>query len=273
MQKSKLVGALIPSLPGLQEIANNIRDKYHIPPVNPGEDGITKIILADQEIDWDSVQKDINSQIRNNADLLPSDLRQFLPLKGQVNWPDEPDIYEPISDEFRKTVIALYKFYVNTVRSYSLIFGIIDQYYDTLTSIVKEYLITGKGSEVPTDWFGKVTTSSIMGEPVVMAIAGQLTDSRWIAKEFKSEMTRMFGKGRSKIKDEYLNTADLMAMRMSGKSMKDIVDVDMSLHPSNYPFDKTSKSYRASIETRKDMLKKRLKRLKDFILEMSGDKK
>jgi len=128
----------------------------------------------DAEIDWDEMRKDIDFRVRSNPNLLPEEDRPYLELNKQKDLPDEAVITEPISDDFKAKVIALYKFYVSTIKSFlPMYMPMIDQYYDTLTNVVKEYIITGKGTDVPYDWFGKVGPSSAFGEPVVFAMANE----------------------------------------------------------------------------------------------------
>src|SRR5262245_37867308 len=134
MNEAKFFGALLPFLPEFQPILKNIREKYGIPEISPDQDGITEITLADHEINWDNVRKDIDLQVRSNPDLLPKELAAFLPFRDQQNLPDDPDIYEPISDEFRIKINFLYTFYVQTIKFLSPIMGVIDRYYEALTN-------------------------------------------------------------------------------------------------------------------------------------------
>jgi hypothetical protein len=274
LKESKLVGKLLPFLPELQIIAKNVREKYDIKEINPGDEGITEILLAGNEIDCEVVRKDIGSQIRSNPELLPPEYAPLLAIKDQVNLPDEPQIHEPISDDFRAKVTGLYKFYAATIKSQIPLYtGVIDQYYETLTNSVIEYLITGKGREVPADWFGKVGTLPGLQEPVVYAIANRLSDPKLITAQFEAEIIKTFRKKRSRITEETLNSAEYLAMQLSGLTLRDLVDVDMKRHPEIYSFDKKSHRYRPSIRTRKETIRKGIQRLKGLIILMSGDEK
>lgn len=70
MKESELLGALMPGHPDILPIIQNIREKYGIPEVRPEDDGIIEILLADKDIDWESVRQEIETQVRSNPDLL-----------------------------------------------------------------------------------------------------------------------------------------------------------------------------------------------------------
>jgi len=59
MQETELISSLLPSHPDILPILQNIRDKYKIPEISPEDDGITEILLADGQIDWDAVRQEI----------------------------------------------------------------------------------------------------------------------------------------------------------------------------------------------------------------------
>jgi hypothetical protein len=57
MKESKLLGSLFPALPDFQPIIQNIREKINIPEISPeDDDGITEILLTDEQIDWVAVR-------------------------------------------------------------------------------------------------------------------------------------------------------------------------------------------------------------------------
>jgi hypothetical protein len=56
MLESNLFSTLLPSHPDLLPIPQNIREKYNIPEIGPDDDGITEILLNDENIDWQAMQ-------------------------------------------------------------------------------------------------------------------------------------------------------------------------------------------------------------------------
>jgi hypothetical protein len=271
MQETKLLGTLLHALPELQEIAKSIRGKYGIPEVNIGDDSLANLLLVDPEIDWQAVEADIQAQVREHPNVLPDHLKPFLLYKDAKDWPDDPNIYEPISEDFRQKVTFLYKFFVHTARSFSIVGKMIDDCYDVIAKNLLRYIMTGQGTEVPSHWIGVVTTAPMFGENIVIAMAGELTDPKWIAKEFRSQLTNTFGKKRPKITKETLTAAELYGLKLTGKKLKDIVDIDMARNPSNYPTNKKSKKYKTAIETRTATIKKRLQRLRDTLEALVRD--
>ncbi len=62
------------------------------------------------------------------------------------------------------------------------------QTYKPLTEIIYEYLLTGKTSDAPKEWFGKVATVNLLGKPAVIAIAAEGSNIKDLAEQFKGEL-------------------------------------------------------------------------------------
>jgi hypothetical protein len=58
MNEIKLFSSLVPGHPDIQPILQNIREKYDILEISPEDDGITEILLTDEQIDWDAVRQE-----------------------------------------------------------------------------------------------------------------------------------------------------------------------------------------------------------------------
>jgi hypothetical protein len=63
MKESALFSSLLPSHPDLHPILQNIRNKYGIPEIDHDYIGMNEILLSDNEIDWQSVHQEIETQI------------------------------------------------------------------------------------------------------------------------------------------------------------------------------------------------------------------
>ena len=101
MKEIELLGKLLPGHPDIFPIIQNIREKYQIPPVEP-EDDITEILLTRDDIDWDAVKRDIDTQVR---DIPFFDEKQEAFLQGIRKLRDTPfDFPEqaPVSAETRE---------------------------------------------------------------------------------------------------------------------------------------------------------------------------
>jgi hypothetical protein len=70
MKESALFSSLLPSYPDLHPILQNIRDKYGIPEIDPDDIGMKEIHLSGNEIDWQSVHQEIETQIYTFSECL-----------------------------------------------------------------------------------------------------------------------------------------------------------------------------------------------------------
>jgi hypothetical protein len=141
-----------------------------------------------------------------------------------------------------------------------------------LTNIIFEYLLTGRTTDAPTAWFGKVMTTQILGTPIVMVLAGEGSNPKELAEEFKGEFTKTFGKPQYKITDTQLDSAEYLTMQLQGDSLKRLVEKYKDNHPSEFPTDTSSKEYRHSVEKHKDMMEKRINRLLSLLEKLARDK-
>ena len=51
MNLPKFIETLLPSSPDFSPIIQTIKDKYKLPEISPDDDGITEVLLADEQID------------------------------------------------------------------------------------------------------------------------------------------------------------------------------------------------------------------------------
>jgi hypothetical protein len=63
MKQSELLGTLMPGNPVIFPIIENIREKYGIPEIRPEDEDMTEVLLT-SDIDWESVHRDIEAQVR-----------------------------------------------------------------------------------------------------------------------------------------------------------------------------------------------------------------
>lgn len=270
MKESELLGKLLPGHPDILPIIKNIRDKYQIPEVDP-EDDIGAILLTRDDIDWEVVKQDIDAQVRDLPFLNDSDAKYIQGIKNLQSMSlDFPEL-DCLSEDAKNTVKKVFSI---VIQSYAPVIAILDsKLYRPLNEIVFEYLLTGKTRDVPEYWFGQVLTMNILGNPSVIVMAGEGSNPKELAEQFKGEFTRTFGKREHKITKTHLRTAEYLRMKLEGNSLKRLVERYQEKHPSEFPQDRTSKAYRKAIDKHKDMMEKRLIRLKDLIKKISGDKK
>lgn len=267
MKPSELLGTLIPGHPHLLPIINAVREKYQIPEIRPEDDEFTEILLSNDEIDWQAVREDIERKIRANELLLPPITSMLYKAIQSINNNslDFPEL-APLDEVTRKNVLLMYRFMFSI---FSPLLPAIDDIYKILADLVFENILTGKTREVPQNWFGKVfVMPSLDGEKTVVAMAGEMSDPKVIAEQFKSEYTRTFGKNKPNLTDMNLITAEYLTMRLQGKSLKYMVEIYAERYPDQFPKNRDSKAYRQAVKTHKATIKKNIQRLQNTIDKM-----
>jgi len=273
MNESILLSKLLPSHPDFYPIVQAIREKYNIPEVSKSDDGITEILLSDQDIDWKSVHNDIKQQLVDNPEVLKDN---FFALYTSMKLLDSnQEIEKDIANapEIEQEKLKHQYELISKSPYYSLIKIKIEEFFNTITDILFEYLITGEVRDYNYDWFGGVMTGMIDQEtPVVYAIASELSDPKEIARKFKEECTRVFGKQNINITQGQLKTADYLRMKFEGKKISDIVDEYILLHPSEFPRDHHSPAFRNAKRKKQEKIKKDMQRLQNRFFAILGDK-
>ena len=70
MKETQLFGKLLPTLPPILSILEEIREKYNIKDIKPEDDSLKELLEFELDIDWDAVHAEILERLRE-ADLLP----------------------------------------------------------------------------------------------------------------------------------------------------------------------------------------------------------
>lgn len=264
-----LLSKLLPSHPDLLPIIQDIREKHDIPEVGLEEDGFTEFLLHEEDLDWDKIQVDIYARVREIPILPKSLIRLYQEYENRIAETLVIDGLDLLPEKSKKDVEAMAKLVYDQLKPAMEKIG---EYYDEITNLILDHLITGRVQELPFDWSGGVQVTDFMGQPVVMAMAGQFSNPKEIVKEFRFEYTKTFGKDRPKITKGYLNTAEYLAMKMVGKTIADIADIYILRHPSQFPKDIHSKAYSEAKNKLEERLKKNMQRLEKVIDELIGDK-
>jgi hypothetical protein len=268
MEINKLLGKLTPAHPDLIPIIKTIREKYDIPEMEPGEETLAELLGGKAEIDYETMRADIEDELRQTPDLIPKETQNLINLLvlKENNYEGLKDL-EEMTPQVRDSFIAL----LNLVSVFIEPFGYaIEKLYQSLSNNLFEYLISGNASELPEELFQNVFTQNIMGTPVIVAMCGQASDPKEVAKQLTAEYTRNFGKDRPKITSSNLDTADFLRMKMEGKSLGYLVDIYAENHPSEFPSDFRSREYKEAKEKQKEKMKKRLQRLEKSIDKILG---
>ena len=270
MKESELLGKLMPGHPDIFPIIENIRDKYQIPEVRPEDGDITQVLLTNNDIDWNAVRADIETRVQAISFFEDETGRYIDHLRKLENisldFPELDCLSETTKESLTQLITAL------TQPLAPMLDYVADKTYKPLTDFIFEYLLTGKTRDVPQDWFAKVFTISLLGDRIIMVMAGETADPKYVAEQFKGEFTRTFGKQKRKITATHLSTAEFLTLKLQGNSLKRLVERYEEKHPDQFPKNKSSKAYRAAVNRHKDMMKKRLESLRDVLHKLGREK-
>jgi hypothetical protein len=270
MKESQLLRTLLPSLPDFIPILQEIREKYNLPEISPDDDPITEIYLGDGIIPFEVFRKDIETLVRQNLSFLPPDLLKFYTSSKKLIEIQEVKGLELLSDDMKNGMQALIKF---TKVLGNLTIQIIDPMINAVVNMLYIYLLMGESEEVPNDWFSKVSTISISGEPIVIAMAGQVVNPDVVIQHFREEYKKTFGPYHPKITKTAVSTAYYVQLKKAHKPWNYIVEEYIRLNNFKLSGDRTSKRYidvRRKIEQR---LKKRMQRTEIILQALIRDKK
>ncbi len=74
MPFSQLLSSQLPTSEDFQPIIQQMRSKYGLPELSPGDDPITEIYLDDKQISLEDFRRDIFALVRADLCFLPSDI-------------------------------------------------------------------------------------------------------------------------------------------------------------------------------------------------------
>lgn len=272
MAKSRILvlSTLLPAHADFQPILQRMREKYSLPESGILDAEYTERLLEDAEIPWETIRQEIKLEIENIPDLWPESIQKL--FKGFQESPEaktDPSTFFDTQGveqgELRQFVLGIYSDY------FLPLWEKVDEFVETTTDLLLTYLATGEAREIPFDWTGKVGTQTMLGEPAVFAIAGQLSDPKEITQQFMTEYNRVFGKQRPKISREFVNNADLLRMKFEGAPIKDIADEYIQRNRSQFAKDERSPQYRQQKRRLEERLKKRLQRHEKTLAKLLGD--
>ena len=269
-KKIKILSTLLPAHSDFRPILLKIRQKYNLPNGGILDSDYAEQILAKPEIPWEAIRKEIKTEIETIPDFWPESMQNLLENfrknpKAKTDPEEFTDTLNIDQEEIRSFVKGIYgQFFLP-------IWTKIDEFIDTTTNLLLIYLATGETEEIPFDWVGTVSSSTAFGEPVILAVAGQLSDPKEIAKLFMSEYHRVFGKDQPNISGEFINNVELLRMKFEGVPIKDIADEYMQRHPEMFNRDPRSRSYREQKRRLGERLKKQFQRQETSLRKLVGD--
>jgi hypothetical protein len=270
MKESEFLGTLLPSHPNFFPIVQSIREKYNLPEISPDDEAIKEIFLGEKIIPLEEFRKEIENCVRENLTFLPPELLKiYIPAKAfsEIKYDSEIESYPP---ELQKQMMIVLKFAKTLMDT---IVQIIDPMIDAIVHMLYTYLLLGETEEVPNDWIGKVITLKSMVEPMVMAMAGKLSNPDVIVQQFREEYKKTFGIHQPKITSTAVSSAYYLQLQKAGKPWDYIVEEYIRLDKLSLPKNRNTKRYTDVRRKIEQKLKKRMQRAEIVLQAIVRDKK
>lgn len=276
MQESRLLGTWLPSTPVLHGILDKIRQKYNIPEVLPGNKQLAATLRAERtREEWQAVFDDLEREIRAEIQLLPPELDKMVQgVVEIINKSTKAKFLEGATVEVTDPAFArlVELFMTNAMQAVQYL----NQVYKGLAERMFDHLITGRPIELPEKLVNIVGVMRLNiddePEPLVIAVAHQLSNPDEITRIFRARIVETFGEKPS-LKDIYLDTANYLALWNTDRSLDDVVMMDMEQHPEDYEKSKAKRTSAKFMKIYKDRMRQRITRLQDTIDKITGYKK
>ncbi|MEX2162606.1 MAG: hypothetical protein WD751_11945 [Anaerolineales bacterium] len=269
-KRTQILSTLLPAHPDFQPILNMLRDKYNLPEGGILDSDYAEQLMSRTNIPWETIREEIKTEIENIPNFWPKSMQNlFKSFRDSPKAKTDPEAFIDTlnieQEEIRAFMKGMYgQYFIPLWRK-------LDEFVSTTTDLLLIYLATGETKEIPFDWVGGVSRSTAFGEPVVFAIAGQLSDPKDIAQRFMTENNLIFGKDRQKISREFANNVDLLRMKFEHVALKDIADEYIQRNRSQFARDEQSPSYRAQKRRLEERFKKQFQRHEKTLRKLVGD--
>ncbi len=270
MKESKFLGALLPSSPDFAPIIEAVRGKYSLPEVNPEEEPIEEIYLGDKIVSLEEFRQDIENRVREDLAFMPPETAKMYRLAKSMNEAKEITGLELVPDEMKKAMESFFAYMKGMMKP---VYELLDVQVVSVANMIYIYLLTGETEEVPSDWFGKVATLEIMGEPTLLAMATEVTNLEDFIQQIRQEHRKAFGTKRPKITDITVSTAYYLQLKKLKKPWNFIVEEFIRLNKFSMPRNKNSIEYFETWHLYEDRLKKRMKSASNTLDVIIRDKK
>lgn len=272
MQETKVLGALLPSHPDLQPIIQELRDKYQLPEISPGDDPIEEIFLDDKQIPLADFRQEIIDLVQEKVDFFdPKSKFRDLYKQGKLylGEPRKVSAFEKfLPKEIKKLLNVLHEFLQSL---FKFMVPLVDKQNENIADIIYIYLLTGETQEAPADWLSKVGVMNIDEEPLVFLMASQFVDPEIMVQQFREQYVKTFGRHKPKVTNTVISTAYFLRLRKLKKPWQFIVEEFIRLNKFSLPRDRSSKRYFETRQKYERMLRKRINRSEKVLDVLARD--
>lgn len=270
MKEAQFLGGLLPSHPDLLPIIEAVREKYNLHKVVADTDPITEIYLGDEFISLEEFRQDIDNRVRKNLEFLPpAVVKQYRAAQKMSQIQDLKGL-DLLPDDYKQGING----FVQLAKSIAAPFlQVMDAQIEWVVNMLYIYLLTGEADEAPPDWFSKVMTLQINGEPTILALASEITNLDVLFEQIRQEHKKAFGKTRPKLTNTAVTTAHYLQLKRAKTPWNFIVEEYIKRNKISLPRDRTSKRYFEVRRKCEQNLKKRMQRTEAILDVIVRDKK
>lgn len=255
MMLPRVIGELTPAAFG--ELISQVLAKYKLPRPSPDEDVTLEEALA-SGVSFEDLRTDIYQALQADvpADLLLPPLLAYLrSLDG--------DVPLPIALKGMAEVVSPDWTIGNTIHRW--IDSLLEPQLKPLADQLTVYALTGTPTPMPESWFGDVIVLNIGGQVMVAALASQLTDTQKLIARLRRKYRETFPGNRPRLSRSVLPAATALRLKLEGYKLKDIADIYIARHPSEFPPDPLTPEYKAAKRRLEQRIKKQMGRLRTLI--------
>ena len=129
MKEAQLFGKLLPTLPPILPIMEEIRDKYQIPEISPQDDSLKFLVQYGLDLDWDKIHGEILEKLKE-TDILPEKAKNAYNSFHKIKKDGiiDPEL-DKLSEEFRDGLDTLIEF---SLKQYEPFFASFDEVFQKI---------------------------------------------------------------------------------------------------------------------------------------------
>jgi hypothetical protein len=251
----EVVGELVPA--AFDELITEVLAKHNLPRPSPDQDAALEEALG-SGVSFEDLRTDIRHALQ--ARVPPS-----FPLAPLLSYLREMpgDVPVPIALKGLAEVVSPDWTIGNTVHRW--IDGLLDPHLNQLADQLAVYALTGAAAPPPETWFGDALVLNFAGQEMVVALASQLTDMQRLIHRFRRKYSATFRPKPPRLSRSVVPAATALRLKLEGYKLKDIADIYIARHPSEFPRDPLTPEYRAAKRRLEQRIKKQTARLREML--------
>ena len=259
MTLQRVFGEIVPG--AFLDLVRQVREGHQIPDPGPDKDILPEILALD--LPFEEIRTEICEGLRRmmpeGGPLTPL-IKPFLDVPGDLPLSAAlKDLADMLPDNLTVG---------NTVHKY--IEGLLEPHVQMMTDMLLAYILTGETTAAPEAWFGGVFTLPIPGQLIVGVMASEYSDLGSLVNQFRQKHHEVFPRRRRSLARSTVNAAASLRLKVEGYKLKDIADIYITKHPSEFPKDPLSPRYKASKKQLEERIKKQIDRLR-AVLDLHRD--